>query len=72
MFCNPEISSADIYEQGSIVSAIGRGINAIISAIANIIMTIISAIVSVRHIRERYESSHPHHPFSRFSSPSGT
>lgn len=34
--------------QGSIVSAIGRGINAIISAIAAVIETIVSAIVSVR------------------------
>ena len=34
--------------QGSIVSAIGGGINAVISAIANVIMTIISAIVTVR------------------------
>ncbi len=33
--------------QGSIISAIGRGINAIISAIAGVIETIISAIVSV-------------------------
>ncbi len=33
--------------QGSIVSAIGRGINAIISAIAAVIETIVSAIVSV-------------------------
>ncbi|KAI0824442.1 hypothetical protein BC628DRAFT_1379625 [Trametes gibbosa] len=32
---------------GSIVSAIGSGINAIISAIANIIETIVSAIVTV-------------------------
>ncbi|KIP02625.1 hypothetical protein PHLGIDRAFT_286105 [Phlebiopsis gigantea 11061_1 CR5-6] len=32
---------------GSVVSAIGGGINAIISAIANVIMTIISAIVTV-------------------------
>ncbi|GJE96082.1 hypothetical protein PsYK624_122750 [Phanerochaete sordida] len=32
---------------GSIVSAIGGGINAVISAIANVIMTIISAIVTV-------------------------
>ncbi|KAI0288583.1 hypothetical protein BC826DRAFT_1037076, partial [Russula brevipes] len=32
---------------GSIVSAIGRGINAIISAIAMVIETIISAIVTV-------------------------
>ncbi|KAF4622274.1 hypothetical protein D9613_009223 [Agrocybe pediades] len=31
---------------GSIVSAIGRGINAIISAIANVIMTIIGAITT--------------------------
>ena len=34
--------------QGSIVSAIGGGINAIISAIAGVIETIISAIVTVR------------------------
>ncbi|KAF9560406.1 hypothetical protein CPC08DRAFT_636637, partial [Agrocybe pediades] len=33
--------------QGSIVSAIGRGINAIISAIANVFMTIIGAITTV-------------------------
>ncbi|KAK0200285.1 hypothetical protein DFS33DRAFT_1360322 [Desarmillaria ectypa] len=32
---------------GSIVSALGRGINAIISAIANVIMTIIGAITTV-------------------------
>ena len=34
--------------QGSVVSAIGRGLNAIISAIAAVIETIISAIVTVR------------------------
>ncbi|KAH6903878.1 hypothetical protein BKA70DRAFT_1298718 [Coprinopsis sp. MPI-PUGE-AT-0042] len=34
---------------GSVFSAIGRGINAIISAIANVIMTIVSAITY--HIR---------------------
>lgn len=34
--------------QGSIVSAIGSGINAIISAIAGVIETIISVIVMVR------------------------
>ncbi|EJD36152.1 hypothetical protein AURDEDRAFT_74526, partial [Auricularia subglabra TFB-10046 SS5] len=33
--------------QGSIFSAIGRGINAVISAIANVIMTIVSAITNV-------------------------
>ncbi|KAJ6520609.1 hypothetical protein DFH09DRAFT_1194011 [Mycena vulgaris] len=32
---------------GSIFSAIGRGINAIVSAIAGVIMTIVSAIVTV-------------------------
>ncbi|KAK0440584.1 hypothetical protein ARMSODRAFT_945657 [Armillaria solidipes] len=32
---------------GSVVSAIGRGINAIISAIAAVIMTIIGAITTV-------------------------
>ncbi|KAH6902586.1 hypothetical protein BKA70DRAFT_1306074 [Coprinopsis sp. MPI-PUGE-AT-0042] len=32
---------------GSVFSAIGRGINAIISAIANVIMTIVSAITYV-------------------------
>ncbi|PAV14771.1 hypothetical protein PNOK_0932400 [Pyrrhoderma noxium] len=32
---------------GSIVSAIGRGINAVISAIASLIETIVSAIVGV-------------------------
>lgn len=32
---------------GSIVSAIGGGINAIISAIANVIMTIVSVIVTI-------------------------
>jgi len=39
--------------QGSIVSAIGYGINSIISAIASVLETIISAIVSVRTIVER-------------------
>ncbi|KAJ8091738.1 hypothetical protein PM082_020973 [Marasmius tenuissimus] len=34
-------------KQGSIFSAIGRGINAIISAIANVIMTIVGAITTV-------------------------
>ncbi|KAG9225422.1 hypothetical protein CCMSSC00406_0002925 [Pleurotus cornucopiae] len=33
---------------GSIFSAIGRGINAIIGAIANVIMTIVSVITTVR------------------------
>jgi hypothetical protein len=33
--------------QGSIFSAIGRGINAIISAIANVIMTIVGVITTV-------------------------
>lgn len=33
--------------QGSVFSAIGRGINAIIGAIANVIMTIVSAITYV-------------------------
>ncbi|KAF5345047.1 hypothetical protein D9758_010445 [Tetrapyrgos nigripes] len=32
---------------GSVFSAIGRGINAIISAIAGVIMTIVSAITTV-------------------------
>ena len=32
---------------GSIFSAIGGGINAVISAIANVIMTIVSAITTV-------------------------
>ncbi|TEB35263.1 hypothetical protein FA13DRAFT_1728059 [Coprinellus micaceus] len=32
---------------GSVVSAIGRGINAIISAIANVILTIVSAITYI-------------------------
>ncbi|KAJ3841957.1 hypothetical protein EV361DRAFT_831987 [Lentinula raphanica] len=32
---------------GSIFSAIGRGINAIISAIANVFITIVSAITTV-------------------------
>ena len=35
--------------QGSIVSAIGRGINAIISAIANVLETIVYAITTVKH-----------------------
>ena len=39
--------------QGSIVSAIGGGINAIISAIANVIMTIVSAIVTVSRFTYR-------------------
>jgi hypothetical protein len=36
--------------QGSVVSAIGYGINSIISAIASVLETIIGAIVSVRTI----------------------
>ena len=48
--CPPFTDVADslAHTQGSIVSAIGGGINAIISAIANVLETIISAIVSVR------------------------
>jgi hypothetical protein len=42
------ISLSFSVSQGSIVSAIGSGINAIISAIAGVIETIISAIVMVR------------------------
>lgn len=36
--------------QGSIVSAIGRGIEAILSAIFNVIMTIIDVIVVVSYL----------------------
>ena len=41
--------------QGSIISAIGRGINAIISAIVNVLMTIVSVITTVRalHLTRR-------------------
>ena len=46
------IAHDESYLQGSIVSAIGRGINAIISAIANVVMTIISVITSVRSYYE--------------------
>ena len=38
--------------QGSVVSAIGYGINSIISAIAAVLETIIGAIVSVRNITD--------------------
>jgi hypothetical protein len=34
--------------QGSVFSAIGRGINAVISAIASVIMAIVGAITAVR------------------------
>ncbi|OJT10616.1 hypothetical protein TRAPUB_12864 [Trametes pubescens] len=44
--------------QGSIVSAIGRGINAIISAIAAVIETIVSAIVSVLRQQEAKPRHH--------------
>jgi hypothetical protein len=39
--------------QGSIVSAIGYGINSIISAIATVLETIIGAIVAVRTVVDR-------------------
>jgi hypothetical protein len=42
-----------VYIQGSIFSAIGNGINAIVSAIAAVIMTIVGAITTV--------SLWPHH-----------
>jgi hypothetical protein len=40
--------------QGSIFSAIGRGINAIISAIAGVLMTIVGAITNVRPFQLRF------------------
>ncbi|RXW22291.1 hypothetical protein EST38_g3557 [Candolleomyces aberdarensis] len=42
-----EESNQALNYQGSVVSAIGRGINAIISAIANVLLTIVSAITYV-------------------------
>ena len=44
--------------QGSVVSAIGHGINSIISAIAAVLETIIGAIVSVRTIVDESFASH--------------
>jgi len=43
--------------QGSIISSIGNGINAVISAIASVIETIISAIVAVRRTVFVYQVS---------------
>jgi hypothetical protein len=45
--------------QGSIVSSIGYGINAIISAIAGVLETIIGAIVAVRIVVNKSSASHP-------------
>ena len=44
--------------QGSIVSAIGYGINSIISAIATVLETIIGAIVAVRTFVAKSSASH--------------
>jgi hypothetical protein len=44
--------------QGSIVSAIGYGLNSIISAIATVLETIIGAIVAVRTIMDESSASH--------------
>ncbi|KAJ7433127.1 hypothetical protein B0H11DRAFT_772009 [Mycena galericulata] len=46
---------------GSIFSAIGRGINAIISAIAAVIETIVSAVVTVRRLPSFLPSFLPRH-----------
>ncbi|KAI0272226.1 hypothetical protein BGY98DRAFT_160800 [Russula aff. rugulosa BPL654] len=43
---------------GSIVSAIGYGLNSIISAIATVLETIIGAIVAVRTIVDESSASH--------------
>ncbi|KAJ7139974.1 hypothetical protein C8R43DRAFT_1109638 [Mycena crocata] len=43
----PNLVSTIVVDEGSIFSAIGRGINAIISAIAGVIMTIVGAITTV-------------------------
>jgi hypothetical protein len=42
------VQALTILFQGSIFSAIGRGINAVISAIAGVIMAIVGAITTVR------------------------
>jgi hypothetical protein len=48
------------HPQGSIVSSIGYGINAVISAIANVLETIIGAIVAVRIIVDTFSASASH------------
>jgi hypothetical protein len=48
--CWCSISHVVFVSQGSVVSAIGYGINSVISAIAAVLETIIGAIVSVRII----------------------
>ena len=44
--------------QGSVVSAIGHGINSIISAIAMVLESIVGAIVGVRTIVDESSASH--------------
>jgi len=44
----PIMISLSIISQGSVVSAIGSGLNAVISAIAFVLETIVMAIVTVR------------------------
>jgi len=47
--------------QGSVVSALGNGINAVISAIAAVIETIIGAIVTVRLADIDVDKTYPSH-----------
>lgn len=49
-FINHKIYSSTSNIQGSVVSAIGRGIEAILSAIFNVIMTIVDVIVMVWYL----------------------
>jgi len=45
--CIFKLQDHEFYPQGSIVSAIGRGINSVLSAIFNVVMSIVSAITNV-------------------------
>jgi hypothetical protein len=56
--CLCSILMVFLLSQGSVVSAIGYGINSIISAIATVLETIIGAIVAVRIIVDESSASH--------------
>jgi len=59
---------AHYISQGSIVSAIGRGINAVLSAIVNVLETIINVIVTVRIVyinADRTSRSHQNPAYGR-------
>lgn len=45
----PKLQNHEFYPQGSIVSAIGHGINSVLSAIFNVVLSIVSAITNVSH-----------------------